>query len=86
MNLIRGVSRCGMGPCQGRSCAITLARLLAEEGGSAGNAPTPFRARPPLRPLPLGALANLTGLDPELAQVISLDDKPDASAEGDSHA
>jgi hypothetical protein len=86
MNLVRGVSRCGMGQCQGRSCAVTLARLLVEEGGSAGNAPAPFRARPPLRPLPLGALANLSGLDPELAQVVSLDDKPIASAEDDTHA
>ncbi|WEZ86124.1 hypothetical protein P6U16_25460 (plasmid) [Rhizobium sp. 32-5/1] len=27
-------------------------------------------------PLPLGALANMTGLDPDLAQIESLDDKP----------
>lgn len=85
MNLVRGVIRCGMGPCQGRNCAVTLARLLAEAKPDAALAPVPFRARPPLRPLPLGALARLTGLDPELAEVVSLEDKPDAGLEGDTH-
>jgi BFD-like [2Fe-2S] binding domain len=70
---LRGVSRCGMGPCQGRHCAITLARML---GTQTGVAPKPFRARPPLRPLPLGALALLAGRDPRLTEIVSLDDKP----------
>jgi NADPH-dependent 2,4-dienoyl-CoA reductase/sulfur reductase-like enzyme/bacterioferritin-associated ferredoxin len=86
INLIRGVGRCGMGPCQGRNCAVTLARLLAEDNAHEATPPMPFRARPPLRPLPLGALAGLTGLDPELAQIVSLGDKPDASSGGDVHA
>jgi len=77
MNSIRGALRCGMGPCQGRNCAVTLARMLAARQG--GSPPLPFRARPPLRPLPLGALAALTGLDPDLAQAITLEDKPFAS-------
>ncbi|NTI72278.1 FAD-dependent oxidoreductase [Agrobacterium rhizogenes] len=85
MNLIRGVMRCGMGPCQGRSCAATLARLLAEANVQTTASPAPFRARPPVRPLPLVALAHLTGLDPELAQVVSLDDKPEATSGSDVH-
>ena len=84
MNLVRGLLRCGMGPCQGRHCSITLARLLAEEGVT-DRPHLPFRARPPLRPIPLGALANLSGLDPELAHIVSLDDKPDASMEDGAH-
>lgn len=76
INHLRGVTRCGMGACQGRTCAATVAALLVEQ--SAAAAPVPFRARPPLRPLPLIALANLHGLDPELAHVISLGDKPQA--------
>lgn len=78
MNLIRGVLRCGMGPCQGRNCSVTLARLLAEANPRTAT-PVPFRPRPPLRPLPLGALAAMTGLDPELARVVSLEDKPEAT-------
>ncbi|UIL31541.1 NAD(P)/FAD-dependent oxidoreductase (plasmid) [Rhizobium leguminosarum] len=53
MNLLRGLLRCGMGPCQGRSCAVTVARLLAEAITQTPASPTPFRARPPLRPLSL---------------------------------
>ncbi|MNR21075.1 Hydrogen cyanide synthase subunit HcnB [compost metagenome] len=83
MNHLRGILRCGMGPCQGRSCAVTVARLLAESPGA--NTPAPFRARPPLRPLPLIALANLSGLDPELSQIVSLGDKPEAEAMEQPH-
>lgn len=86
MNLIRGTLRCGMGPCQGRSCATTLARLLMETDTQKAPPPAPFRARPPLRPLPLAALANLTGLDPDLAEIVSLEDKPEASVGGDADA
>jgi NADPH-dependent 2,4-dienoyl-CoA reductase/sulfur reductase-like enzyme len=85
MNLVRGVTRCGMGACQGRSCAATLARLLAEADPGRPMPSAPFRARPPLRPLPLGALAGMTGLDPDLAQIEPLDDKPEAIDGDASH-
>lgn len=86
MNLIRSTLRCGMGTCQGRSCAATLARLLMEADPDKPAPPSSFRARPPVRPLPLGALANLTGLDPDLAQIESLDDKPETIVGDDAHA
>ncbi|PSS59737.1 FAD/NAD(P)-binding oxidoreductase [Ensifer sp. NM-2] len=86
MNFIRGLTRCGMGPCQGRTCSATLARLVAETAPQNAMPPGPFRARPPVRPLPLIALANLSGVDPELAQVVSLEDKPDAAIEDVLHA
>jgi NADPH-dependent 2,4-dienoyl-CoA reductase/sulfur reductase-like enzyme/bacterioferritin-associated ferredoxin len=86
INQIRGLLRCGMGACQGRSCSITLARILADIDPNAVTNPAPFRARPPLRPLPLKALAALTGVDPGLAKVVSLDDKPQAAHEDDNHA
>lgn len=86
MNLIRGLLRCGMGPCQGRNCSATLARLLTEAEPGRPMPSSPFRARPPLRPLPLGALAGMTGLDPDLAHVVSLYDKPEAIAGDDVHA
>jgi NADPH-dependent 2,4-dienoyl-CoA reductase/sulfur reductase-like enzyme len=73
MDQIRGLSRCGMGPCQGRHCAVTLARMIAAQTGAG---PVPFRARPPVRPLPLAALAALMGRDPGLTKIVSLDDKP----------
>jgi NADPH-dependent 2,4-dienoyl-CoA reductase/sulfur reductase-like enzyme/bacterioferritin-associated ferredoxin len=82
INLLRGILRCGMGSCQGRNCAATVARLLAEADPKAKSPPAPFRARPPARPLPLGALAGLTGADPALAEIISLQDKPAAMGDG----
>ncbi len=78
MDHIRGLSRCGMGPCQGRHCAGALARMVAARTGVV---PGPFRARPPLRPLPLGALAGLEARDPRLTEIVSLDDKPVVSAD-----
>lgn len=86
MNLIRGLMRCGMGPCQARSCSIPLARIMQETAPQPMAPPTPFRARPPFRPLPLGALSHLAGIDPELAEIVSLEDKPDAMTEEPSHA
>lgn len=77
INDIRGTTRCGMGPCQGRNCTISLARLIAE---ATGTAPLPFRGRPPVHPITLGALATLANIDPRLSEIISLDDKPEALA------
>lgn len=83
INLLRAETRCGMGPCQGRNCMATIARLIAEQRSNA--TPTPvFRGRPPARPLPLRALAHLSGLDPVAAQTMTLEDKPDAGE--DTHA
>jgi hypothetical protein len=78
MDPLRGLSRCGMGPCQGRHCAVTLARMIEARTGAV---PVPFRARPPVRPLPLGALAALEGRDPRLTEIVSLDDKPVVAAD-----
>lgn len=75
MNLIRGTLRCGMGPCQGRNCTVTLARLLIETGANANARPELFRARPPARPIPLGALVALSGVDPDLARAAAFHDE-----------
>lgn len=86
INLLRAETRCGMGPCQGRNCMITVARLITESGAVPLSVPVSrpaFRARPPARPLPLGALANLTGLDPEASKILTLEDKPHAVEEVD---
>ncbi len=47
----------GTGWCQGKQCVTLCARVLAER---TGEAPTlPFTPRPPVHPVPLGALASL---------------------------
>ncbi|UUP19679.1 FAD-dependent oxidoreductase [Nitratireductor thuwali] len=58
-NRIKSLLRCGMGPCQGRMCSITVSQIVAREKrlfpGDIGQ----FRSRPPARPVHLDELASL---------------------------
>lgn len=56
-NQAKAFTRCGMGPCQGRMCAPTVAQMFARQRGRAGGGNAVFRARPPLQPVTLGQLA-----------------------------
>lgn len=54
---IKRVLRCGMGPCQGRTCSRLIARIIAGKTGAAV-ADVPYPAvRPPSRPVEIGTLA-----------------------------
>jgi len=59
MNQLKAFTRAGMGPCQGRQCAYTMAHIIA----AAQQRPIAdvglFRIRPPLKPVTLGELASL---------------------------
>jgi sarcosine oxidase subunit beta len=46
----------GTGPCQGKSCVTAIARELLRLGATPAEV-LPFTARPPIEPVPLGALA-----------------------------
>lgn len=54
---LKAATRCGMGPCGGRFCADAAALLLADRTGRSVAAIGLDPVRPPLRPLPLSALA-----------------------------
>ena len=58
-NQVKAFTRAGMGPCQGRQCAYTVAHILAEAEGRAVPELGLYRARPPLKPLTIGELAAL---------------------------
>ena len=60
-NQTKAFGRCGMGPCQGRYCGLTVAELLAEAHGVGPEAVGYYRIRPPLKPVTLGELAQLAG-------------------------
>jgi NADPH-dependent 2,4-dienoyl-CoA reductase/sulfur reductase-like enzyme len=65
-NRVKLLTRCGMGPCQGRMCGPTVAAVIARERGVPVEAVGTWRVRTPVRPLPLVALAALEGgLDAE---------------------
>ena len=54
---IKRVSRCGMGPCQGRTCLPLIMQELARSQGRPLAEIAPARQRPPAAPVSLGALA-----------------------------
>jgi D-hydroxyproline dehydrogenase subunit alpha len=52
------LTRAGMGPCQGRMCQPTVAQLVAAARARDVASVGPYRARAPVKPIPLGALAD----------------------------
>ena len=47
---------CGMGLCQGRMCALTVAEIIANTHGKTSQKNGSFHGRPPLIPVTLGGL------------------------------
>lgn len=58
-NQLKSYSRCGMGPCQGRFCGLTVSELIAEQIGKPVSEVGYYRLRAPVKPLRLDELANL---------------------------
>ena len=56
-NQAKAFSRCGMGPCQGRQCGLTVNAILVEEQGRSAEEIGYYRLRPPIKPVTLGQLA-----------------------------
>jgi NADPH-dependent 2,4-dienoyl-CoA reductase/sulfur reductase-like enzyme len=54
---VRAATRCGMGLCQGRMCVPTVAGLIERHTGVPVGNTGRLTARPPVRPLPVTALA-----------------------------
>jgi glycine/D-amino acid oxidase-like deaminating enzyme len=57
LGALKRMTRAGMGRCQGRNCAATLARFVAESSGTASGEFDLFAPRVPAKPVPLMALA-----------------------------
>jgi NADPH-dependent 2,4-dienoyl-CoA reductase/sulfur reductase-like enzyme len=58
-NQMKAFLRCGMGPCQGRLCGLTVTELIAQSRGVAPQAVGHYRIRPPVKPVTLAELAEL---------------------------
>ena len=58
-NQMKAFLRCGMGPCQGRLCGLTVTELIAEERGRTPDDVGYYRLRPPVKPITLAELASL---------------------------
>jgi len=58
-NQMKAFLRCGMGPCQGRFCAVTVTELIAEEQCRPPADVGLYRLRFPTKPLTLGEMASM---------------------------
>ena len=63
-NQVKTATRCGMGACQGRMCGPVLSQIVARETGRPVADIGALRIRPPLKPVPMGAIAALATGDP----------------------
>jgi NAD(P)H-nitrite reductase large subunit len=62
-SVVKGLTRAGMGLCQGRNCQRQVAALIARRhGGRIADVPV-ATPRSPVRPVPLGAIADATQED-----------------------
>ena len=59
-NQTKFFSRCGMGPCQGRMCGLTVTQVLAHALGKRPEDVGAYHIRAPLKPVPLASIAALS--------------------------
>ena len=55
----KAFTRCGMGPCMGRKCALTVSQLMADARGVSVDEIGHYRIRPPIRPITIGQFADM---------------------------
>jgi thioredoxin reductase/bacterioferritin-associated ferredoxin len=58
-NQMKAFLRCGMGPCQGRLCGLTITELIAAQRKTTPAEVGYYRLRPPVKPITLAELASL---------------------------
>jgi bacterioferritin-associated ferredoxin len=58
-NQMKAFLRCGMGPCQGRFCGLTVTELIAQARGVPCDKVGYYRLRPPVKPITVGEIAGL---------------------------
>lgn len=74
VSAVKALTRAGMGPCQGRMCGRHIAAMIARERGVPTADVAPATPRMPVRPVPIGAIADAEVTDPGLFQ--AKDDAP----------
>jgi len=56
-NQTKAFGRCGMGPCQGRQCGLSVTQIIAAHRRVPPAEVGYYRIRPPLKPITLAQLA-----------------------------
>jgi NADPH-dependent 2,4-dienoyl-CoA reductase/sulfur reductase-like enzyme len=71
-NQMKAFLRCGMGPCQGRMCGLTVTELIAEARGVTPQEVGYYRIRPPVKPVTVAELAALPKDDAAIRAVVRI--------------
>jgi len=69
-NQAKAFLRCGMGPCQGRLCGLTVTELISRARGVAPAEVGYYRLRPPVKPITLAELAAMAHTQRAVAAVV----------------
>jgi NADPH-dependent 2,4-dienoyl-CoA reductase/sulfur reductase-like enzyme len=75
-NQMKAYLRCGMGPCQGRLCGLTVTEIIAQERGVAPQDVGYYNVRTPIKPVSLKELAALPQSDSAIKAVAGFVEKP----------
>jgi NADPH-dependent 2,4-dienoyl-CoA reductase/sulfur reductase-like enzyme len=71
-NQMKSFLRCGMGPCQGRLCGVTVTEVIAEARCVPPSEVGYYRLRPPVKPITLAELAALPQTEEAVKAVVRL--------------
>ena len=61
MNRLKALTRLGMGRCQGRTCGLAAAEILAHACGTSPGSVGRLRGQAPIKPLPFAAMVHANG-------------------------
>ena len=71
-NQMKSFLRCGMGPCQGRLCGLTVTELIAEARKVTPQEVGYYRIRPPVKPITVAELAALPKTEAAVKAVVRI--------------
>jgi NAD(P)H-nitrite reductase large subunit len=60
INSVKSYTRAGMGLCQGRNCQVQIAGMIAAQSGTSLKDVPAGTQRPPVRPVPIGLVADFS--------------------------
>ena len=71
-NQMKAFLRCGMGPCQGRLCGLTVTEMIAARRAMHPQAIGYYRLRPPVKPITVAELASLPRTQADVSAVVRI--------------
>jgi thioredoxin reductase/bacterioferritin-associated ferredoxin len=69
-NQLKAFVRCGMGPCQGRLCGLTVTEMIAEARGVSPDVAGHYRIRAPVKPVTVAEIAAMPQTEAAVKAVV----------------